>query len=174
MTISTWIALVALGLSLYNFLRQEITRVKNKPRLSVQVQKSEMASVYDGFVTRSIVHVTVRALGGKVGLQEVTFEWVTNKPESGWGFGPAENEFVSPEVGPIGDPFNMKRVLNELDPVTWSLRLTRPQGNKNGLDDNYELRAVAVAVDGKKYYSESFWMGPDLTTDATGNVIPAP
>jgi hypothetical protein len=168
---ATVIAFAAFLLGLYNFIQQEISRVKNKPRLEVRVQTATMASRNDDYVSRTAVHVTVWARGGKVGLEEVTFDWMDDRPQSGWGFSPVENENVATEPRPFGHPFKMRGVLNEFEPATWRLRIARPQGNKNGVDGEYTLRAVAVTLSGKKYFSEPFRIRPDMTTDDNGNVI---
>jgi hypothetical protein len=64
-TPATWISLAAFALALYVAIRQEVTRLRSRPKLIVTTSVLHMPDAADNRNVQKGVIVRVRALGGR-------------------------------------------------------------------------------------------------------------
>lgn len=153
-----WAAVSALALSVINALWLAAKEFQGRRRLAVTVLVTTAGERLDdgSFMNRYFPNVTVRAITGPIGIDDVGLTWSEDSPvRTDLHTGPAD---LMPRVGgPMDErvdwfPQSMHRVLATGERADWTFRVSSTQVQEG----NLSLIAVVTLTNGRKKRSAPF------------------
>lgn len=152
-----WAAVLALVLSVVNTAWLAVKEFRGRRRLSVTVVTTTSgAQQPDGSILNQYFpNVTVRAITGPVGIDEVHLAWSSQDIRADLHTGPADD--LPRFGGPLDErrdwfPMSMHRVLETGQRADWTFRVASTQIQEG----NLSLVAVVTLTDGKQQRSAPF------------------